>query len=78
MGTVLSSTVQVSNNGVGRVDSPLVLYAFQVGEQRFQGDRVTANGRAPDAAEVVARYPTGANVVVYYDPADPAQSALEL
>ena len=78
MGTVLSSTVQVGNNGHGRAEAPLVLYAFQVGDQVFQGHRVRAEGACGAASEVVARYPAGANVVVYYDPAHPDHSALEL
>ena len=78
MGTVISSTVQVSNNGVGRLERPLVLYAFQVGDRMFQGDTVCANGRSAPASKLVERYPAGSNVVVHYDPADPAHSALEL
>ena len=78
MGTVLSSTLQVSNNGAGRLELPLVLYAFQVGDRVFQGDTVCAKGRSAPASQLVDRYPAGANVVVYYDPSDPAHSALEV
>jgi len=78
MGTVMSSTVQVSNNGAGRLELPLVLYSFQVGDREFQGDTVCARGRTAPASQLVQRYPAGSNVVVYYDPDDPAHSALEL
>ncbi len=86
MGTVLSATVQVAQRGTTRQEAPLVLYAYQVDGQMFQGHRVRATddlGRArladadSSATNTVARYPSGAPVVVYYDPANPANSALE-
>lgn len=76
-GTVLSSTVQVSRNGNARHEQPLVLYAYQVDGQVFQGNRVRLSGSATSASATVARYPAGAAVTVYYDPANPAVSALE-
>ena len=86
MGTVLSATVQVARRGSIRQEAPLVLYAYQVDGQVFQGHRVRATGnpgraRLADAdssaSSTVARYPSGAPVVVYYDPTNPANSALE-
>ncbi|MDO8389679.1 MAG: DUF3592 domain-containing protein [Actinomycetota bacterium] len=75
-GTVLSATVQVSQKGAVRQATPLVLYAYQVGGEVFQGNRVCVRGAA-DASGALARYPAGACVTVYYDPANPANSALE-
>ena len=75
-GTVLSATVQVSRKGTARRETPLVLYAYQVGGEVFQGNRVRVSG-AVNASGTVARYPAGACVTVYYDPANPASSALE-
>ena len=75
-GTVLSATVQVSQKGAGRGETPLVLYAYQVGGEVFQGNRVRVGGTV-NASGTVARYPAGACVTVYYDPANPANSALE-
>ncbi len=86
MGTVLSATVQVAQRGNTRQEAPLVLYAYQVDGQVFQGHRVRVAdepGRArladadSSASNTVARYPSGAPVVVYYDPTNPANSALE-
>ncbi len=86
MGTVLSATVQVAQRGTTRQEAPLVLYAYQVDGQMFQGQRVRVTddpGRVhlahtdSSASNTVARYPSGAPVVVYYDPANPANSALE-
>jgi hypothetical protein len=85
-GTVMSATVQVSHNGGARHESPLVLYTYQVNGQVFQGQRVRVgdeygrvrvNGAASSAASTVARYPAGSCVEVFYDPANPARSALE-
>lgn len=86
MGTVLSATVQVARRGTTRQEAPLVLYAYQVDGQLFQGSRVRASAdrgrpRLTDAdssaSSTVAQYPSGAPVVVYYDPSNPANSALE-
>jgi hypothetical protein len=86
MGTVLSATVQVAQRGDTRQEAPLVLYAYQVNGQVFQGHRVRAgdesgrtriSGEHSSASTTVARYPSGAPVVVYYDPTNPANSALE-
>ncbi|MGB8858486.1 MAG: DUF3592 domain-containing protein [Ilumatobacteraceae bacterium] len=86
MGTVLSATVQVSHHGTSRQESPLVLYAYQVNGQVFQGHRVRVGdelgrvrvaGTDSSASNTVARYPSGASVIVYYDPSNPANSALE-
>jgi len=76
-GTVLSATVQMSHTSRARHQSPLVLYAYQVDGRMFQGHRVRLTGLSATASEVIARYPAGASVVVYYDPTDPANSALE-
>ena len=54
--------------------------------QVFQGHRVRAGdefgrvrtaGTESSASNTVARYPSGSCVVVYFDPANPANSALE-
>ena len=86
MGTVLSATVQVAQRGTTRREVPLVLYAYQVDGQVFRGHRVRStthpdgagHGAADSSAsDTVARYPNGAPVVVFYDPTNPANSALE-
>ena len=76
-GTVLSATVQVSSQGNARHETPLVLYSYRVGDREFQGSRVHVGVLTRQAADVVARYPAGSCVQVFYDPADPARSALE-
>lgn len=86
MGTVISSTVQVSRTGDRRRDNPLVLYTYQVAGEAFQGSRVCAQngsrrsrrtGDDRSASSTVERYSAGSSVVVFYDPRNPANSALE-
>ncbi|MDO8362868.1 MAG: DUF3592 domain-containing protein [Actinomycetota bacterium] len=86
MGTVLSASVQVSHSGNSRHETPLVLYAYQVNGQLFQGHRVRVGdeygrvrvaGTDSSASNTVARYQAGASVVVFYDPSNPSNSALE-
>lgn len=77
-GTVLSATVQVSTQGHTRHETPLVLYSYRVGNREFQGNRVHLGALTRHAAnDIVARYPAGSCVQVFYDPADPTRSALE-
>jgi hypothetical protein len=73
-GTVLMSSVQSKRTGNSRSTYPVVVYQYQrikAGEQ-FLSVRV-----AGEAQATVARYPIGATVTVYYDPANPSESALE-
>ena len=86
MGTVLSATVQVSHRGNSRQEAPLVLYAYQVNGEVFQGHRVRVGdefgrtrvaGTESSASHTVARYASGTSVIVYYDPTNPSCSALE-
>ena len=58
---------------------PRVRYAFEVDGRRFEGERIgfgDDSGGANTAA-TLARYPVGATVTVYYDPADPSEAVLE-
>lgn len=82
-GTVLSTTIQIRRLGQRRSEVPVVIYAYQVDGRPYQSYRVRAtddtggislNG---DASRTLERYPVGSNVTVYYDPADPANAALE-
>jgi hypothetical protein len=77
-GTVLSATVQVGTSGPSPVESPLVFYTYQVNGEAFRGQRVRLQQRQCAASSIIARYPPGSAVVVYYDPSDPSNSALEL
>ncbi len=84
-GTVLMSTIQLRRAGTNRHEVPMVVYSYTVGEQMYQSNRIRVGddprvaqaGSLSSAAHVVQRYPVGAMVQVFFDPADPSASALE-
>lgn len=82
-GMVLMSSVQMKRSGRSHSTYPVVVYTYTVNRQSYQSQIIKAgeqflNVRVMGQAQAtVARYPVGANVTVYYDPANPAQSALE-
>ncbi|MEW6083974.1 MAG: DUF3592 domain-containing protein [Chloroflexota bacterium] len=83
MGVVVSSTVQVKRGYKTRTEIPVVVYQYQVDGKPYTGQVVKAGEQFfsvrlyGDAQKTVARYPVGAQVMVYYNPANPAESALE-
>ena len=82
-GTILMTTIQVQRTGNARREVPVVMYAYRVGQEAFQGSRIRVGDElgtltvAGHARNVLARYPVGASVPVYYDPTNPTDSALE-
>jgi hypothetical protein len=61
---------------------PLVRYRYAVGGRTYEGGNRHANQPWPrtnigTANEVVAKYHVGSPVTVFYDPANPAESAVE-
>jgi hypothetical protein len=80
MGVVQMSTIeQRSDSEGGYTDYPVVQYSYQIGGQTYQsmklapGPEVGGSG----ARKVVARYPAGAQVMVFYDPQNPSDAVLE-
>jgi hypothetical protein len=82
-GTVLMSTVQTKRTGRSRSTYPVVVYQYSVNGQNYQGQRIKAGEQflsirvAGEAQATAARYPVGSTVTVYYNPSNPAESALE-
>jgi hypothetical protein len=63
--------------------APQVVYVYEVSGVGYRGDRIHLNetvlASGPDYAEwVAARYPVGSPVTVYYNPANPGKTALDL
>ena len=65
---------------------PEVEYEYQVADQNYRSDNIRLDGMRSgfhigdgkkEAEEVLARYPLGATVRVYYDPDDPQRATLE-
>jgi hypothetical protein len=83
MGTVLMSTIQIKRTSRSRSEIPVVVYQYQVNGTAYQGQTIKAgeqffNVRVMGQAQAtIARYPVGAQVMVYYNPANPAESVLE-
>jgi hypothetical protein len=84
MGVVTLSTVQIRRSGNNsRSEVPVVGYQYQVNGQTYTGGTIRAgeqyfNFRVwGEARKVVERYPVGAQVMVYYNPTNPSESALE-
>ena len=81
-GRILKSRVEVSGGDHTSV-TPYVLYEYEVYGQSYQSQQIKAGDQfmrtysSRSAYDTVDRYPVGATVTVYYDPADPQQSALE-
>jgi hypothetical protein len=82
-GTILMSSVQSSYTGKSHSTYPVVVYSYSVNGQNYQSQRIKAGEQflnvrvAGQAQATVKRYPIGATVTVYYDPANPAESVLE-
>ena len=82
-GKVLMSSVQSSHSGNSHSTYPVVVYQYEVHGKTYQSQTIKAgeqylNVRVMGQAQAtVARYPIGASVTVYYNPANPAESALE-
>jgi hypothetical protein len=82
-GTVLMSSVQSRRSGNSTTTFPVVVYQYEVNGKTHQSQTIKAgeqfmNVRILGQADATAaRYPIGANVTVYYNPTNPAESALE-
>lgn len=84
MGVVTMSTIQIRRSGNNsRSEVPVVGYQYQVNGQTYTNGTIKAGEQFfsvrlyGDAQKTIQRYPVGAQVMVYYNPANPAESALE-
>ncbi|KAA0252619.1 MAG: DUF3592 domain-containing protein [Chloroflexi bacterium] len=79
-GTVLMSTLQARRSSDGHyVNYPVVVYQYRVGGMSYESRKITPGLEwgGTGAGKVVARYPTGSQVTVYYNPANPVEALLE-
>jgi hypothetical protein len=80
MGTVLMSTIERRSSGEGGYsDYPVVQYSYQVNGQAYQSYKLAPGPElgGSGARKVVAKYPAGAQVMVFYDPQKPSDAVLE-
>ncbi|MBC7875760.1 MAG: DUF3592 domain-containing protein [Anaerolineales bacterium] len=82
-GRVLMSSVQSGSGSHSGSSYPVVVYQYEVHGKTYQSQTIKAGEKylsvriSGQAQATVARYPIGLSVPVYYNPANPADSALE-
>lgn len=80
---ILESKVEVERHRFGGdttkvTNKAYVTYEFKVGTQTVQGDTISIGDAPADRVdETLKKYPVGANVPVFYDPANPPDCVLE-
>lgn len=80
MGTVSTSYLERrSSSDSGYTNYPVVQYSYQVSGQAYQGMKIAPGPEVggTGAGKVVGRYPAGAQVMVFYNPQNPADAMLE-
>jgi hypothetical protein len=80
MGTVVSSEIELrSDSDSGTTEYPAVTYSYQVNGQAYQNEKLAPGPEigGSGARKVVAKYPAGAQVMVFYDPQKPSDAVLE-
>ncbi|MGE9266488.1 MAG: DUF3592 domain-containing protein [Verrucomicrobiales bacterium] len=80
-GLILESRVESHHDSDGTTYGAEVRYSYRVKDAEFEGSRISygdySSSNHGRAKEIVARYPVGAEVVVYVDPADIKKAVLE-
>jgi len=77
------SSVQSKHTGKSISVYPVVVYQYEVNGRVYQSQTIKAGEQffnvriIGQAQETVDRYPIGAQVMVYYNPVNPQESALE-
>jgi hypothetical protein len=83
---ILASDIQMrrtrSGSGYSTSHYPVVVYEYAVNGQRFQSQRIRFGseigyGFKRMAENIVAKYPNGSLVSVFYDPQNPTEAVLE-
>ncbi len=82
-GTILASTVESYWSGRHQSMRPVVLYQYEVNGVGYQSQTIKAGDQfmkirvSGDVLKTTMKYPVGATVTIYYNPANPSESALE-
>jgi len=79
MGVVQMSTIDRRSTSDGYTDYPVVQYSYQIGGQTYQSMKLAPGPEVggTGAGKVVAKYPAGAQVMVFYNPQNPSDAVLE-
>jgi len=82
-GTVLTSSVESRRSGNSTSTYPVVVYQYEVKGKTYRNQTISAGDQflnvrvIGQAQKTVNRYPAGAKVTVYYNPADPGDAVLK-
>jgi Protein of unknown function (DUF3592) len=76
-GVITESRVSFTRDSNGVNKSAVVRYAYTVAATPFAGGRINIGNSTGNPDKAVARYPRGAEVMVYYDPGKPDLAVLE-
>ena len=81
-GTVVSSEVEDAWDTTGDRYVPQVTYTYEVDGTTYEGTQIDLRdtlyiASVDDAEQLVARYPVGASVMPYVDPANPSSAVLD-
>ncbi|MDI6769063.1 MAG: DUF3592 domain-containing protein [Anaerolineales bacterium] len=79
---IAESTSTDSDGDTSTSYSPAVKFTYNVAGQEYKGNKITFGftqgyRNYAKAQAALARYPLGAQVTIYYDPANPADAVLE-
>ncbi|MBK1834783.1 DUF3592 domain-containing protein [Roseibacillus ishigakijimensis] len=80
-GEIIHSEIEVDSDSEGTSYGADIRYRYQVKDLELEGDRVTFGDYSSSSRErantIVRRHPVGAQVEVFFDPAEPSQAVLE-
>ncbi len=78
-GTVVESELRSRRRNSRRIYYPHIVYSYNVMGQAYTGKDIGPGkySGTTTAREIVAKYPSGAPVEVYYDPQNPSEAVLE-
>ena len=79
LGMISNSYLERRSSDNGSTNYPVVHYSYHVGGQAYQGMKIAPGPEVggTGAGKIVARYPAGAQVMVFYNPQNPAEAVLE-
>ncbi len=80
MGVVQMSTIEQRHSSEGGyTDYPVIQYSYQIGGQTYQSMKLAPGPEVggTGARNVVAKYPAGTQVMVFYNPQNPSDAVLE-
>jgi Protein of unknown function (DUF3592) len=76
-GEVINTELLESGRGLDVTYEAVIHFSYTVGDTTYTGRDSTACEFRSQARQIIERYPRGATVPVYYDPAQPAQGVVE-